>query len=153
MCFQLLLIEDDVLQVKLLSYQLRAIQDPDIPINLSVARDGVEAQEFLMRSIEEESDTPCPDLILLDLNMPRLPGQPFLEWLRRQTNDRIRCIPVIILTTSENTEEALSAYKQVISAFIPKPTNVGGQKAFLESLQHLWARISIRLGDVDDGRT
>ncbi|MBD1995270.1 response regulator [Leptolyngbya sp. FACHB-541] len=148
--FELLLVEDDPMQVKLMELQLKSIKSEcfTASTNLSVVRDGVAAQDYLYQALERQ--VPRPDLILLDLNMPRMGGQKFLEWLRNESDFRLKCIPVVVLSTSRNQEEALNAYRQQIAAFVPKPTDITALRSILESMQQLWVKFSLKLPDVED---
>ena len=101
---EILLVEDDPVDVRLMQ---RAMQGGDIQKHLHVARDGVEGLRFLRRE-GEHANAPKPDLILLDLNMPRMGGLEFLQEL--QAEPELTRAPVIVLTTSASDEDIISAY-------------------------------------------
>ena len=87
---------------------------------MSIARDGEDALEFLRREGEYE-DAPRPDLILLDLFMPKMGGQEFLEIVK--ADDAFKAIPVVILTTSDADQDIVKGYTSQASAFITKPVD------------------------------
>src|SRR6056297_1048953 len=86
----------------------KALEQGKLANNLHVTTDGVDALEFLRQDGEYE-DAPRPDLILLDLNMPRKDGQEVLEELR--ADDELRRIPVVVLTSSESEEDIVRSYE------------------------------------------
>ena len=145
--FEILLIEDDSAQALLVKLHLRSDSLQSYPINLNTVRDGLDAQTFLNQSLNRQK--PRPDLIILDLNMPRMNGQQFLEWLRQEADFRLRCIPVVVMTTSTNEQEILAAYQQQIATYIPKPLDSRNLLLILESMQKIWVQFSISLPEGD----
>jgi chemotaxis family two-component system response regulator Rcp1 len=111
-----LLVEDSPGDVRLAQIAFLA---SDKPICLHVARDGVEAMEFLLRD-----DLPQPDLILLDLNLPRIDGR---ELLVRLKNDHsMKSIPTVILSTSDAEDDVQYCYREHATCFIKKPQHLDG---------------------------
>jgi len=111
---KLLLIEDDSLDV--ISVK-RSLKELSSDVDLQVANDGSEAIKLLLK----KEDVFRPDVIVLDLNMPRMNGIEFLQKIRG--NDELKNISVFIMTTSANTYDRLEAEKLGISGFIIKPLN------------------------------
>jgi two-component system response regulator len=101
---------------------LRAFSKNRISNRVAVARDGVEAIDFLFGKEDQElSSDPLPALILLDLKLPRIDG---LEVLRRiRANDRTHLIPVVILTTSKEQQDILEGYRLGANSYIRKPVD------------------------------
>ncbi|NQZ69259.1 MAG: response regulator [Lentisphaeria bacterium] len=113
----ILLVEDNSADIKLTQ---KAFEKGKIKNHLSIARDGEDALEFLRREGEYE-DAPRPDLILLDLFMPKMGGQEFLEIVK--ADDAFKAIPVVILTTSDADQDIVKGYTSQASAFITKPVD------------------------------
>ena len=115
---QILLVEDDPADVELTQYTLK---NSKIQVNLHVVGDGVEALAFL-RQEGEFTKAPRPDLILLDLNMPRMDGRTFLAEMR--INDKFKAIPVVVLTTSPVEEDVVKSYCLGANCYITKPVGL-----------------------------
>ncbi len=102
---------------------------------LHVACDGVEAMRFL-RAAPPYDDAPRPDLVLLDLNMPRMNGR---EVLREMLADpSLRTIPVVVLSTSSAPEDVRTAYALQANSFVTKPVDFGRFREVVQSLDHFW---------------
>ncbi len=112
-----LLVEDDPGDVLMTR---EAFEDNKVANRLSVVSDGVSALEFL-RKEGEHSDAPTPDLILLDLNLPRMDGREVLEALKNDA--ALRAIPVVVLTTSEAEEDVVRSYSLHANAYVTKPVD------------------------------
>ncbi|GGM20942.1 two-component system response regulator [Promicromonospora citrea] len=114
---EILLVEDDpgdVLMTK------EAFEDHRVPNRVSVVGDGVSALEFLRKQGEFE-DAPTPDLVLLDLNLPKMDG---LEVLAVAKGDpMLRHIPVVVLTTSDAQEDVVGSYSLHANAYVTKPVD------------------------------
>ena len=114
---RVLLVEDDPGDVLLIE---EAFADNKVRNRLHVVSDGVEAIEFL-RKRGENAQAPTPDLVLLDLNLPRMDGR---EVLRAVKGDpALRSIPIVVLTTSEAEEDVLRSYKLHANADVTKPVD------------------------------
>ena len=112
-----LLVEDDAGDVLLIQ---EAFQDNKVRNRLHVVSDGVEALSFLRRE-GEHADAPQPDLVLLDLNLPRKDGREVLAEIK--ADDELRHIPVVVLTTSKAEEDVLRSYKLHANAYVTKPVD------------------------------
>jgi len=112
-----LLIEDDPGDVLMTR---EAFEDNKLRNRLSVVSDGVSALEFL-RKEGEHTDAPTPDLILLDLNLPRMDGREVLQALKEDAG--LRSIPVVVLTTSEAEEDVVRSYSLHANAYVTKPVD------------------------------
>jgi CheY-like chemotaxis protein len=114
---EVLLVEDDpgdVLMTK------EAFEDYKLSNQLHVVTDGAEAMEFLRRK-GEHADAPRPDLVLLDLNLPRMDGREVLQAIK--SDPELASIPVVILTTSEAEEDVLRSYSLHANAYVTKPVD------------------------------
>ena len=112
-----LLVEDDEGDVLMTR---EALDEGKILNRLHVAGDGVEALAFLRRE-GPHADAPRPDLVLLDLNLPRVDGRQVLEEIK--ADDALRRIPVVVLTTSEADEDVLRSYDLHANAYVSKPVD------------------------------
>lgn len=112
-----LLVEDDPGDVLMTR---EAFEDNKVANNLFVVNDGVTAMEFL-RKQGEHTDAPTPDLVLLDLNLPRMDGREVLAALKE--DPELRRIPVVVLTTSEAEEDVLRSYSLHANAYVTKPVD------------------------------
>jgi two-component system response regulator len=102
---------------------------------LHVVDDGVEAMEFLRRQ-GKYTDAPRPDLVLLDLNMPRKNGQEVLAEIK--ADDRLKNIPVVILTTSRAEEDVSRAYGHHANCYITKPVDFDAFTKVVQTIQDFW---------------
>jgi CheY-like chemotaxis protein len=114
---EVLLVEDDPGDVLLIR---EAFEDNKVANRLHVVADGVEALEF-MRQQGQYADAPRPDLVLLDLNLPRKDGREVLAEVKR--DDGLRTIPVVVLTTSQAEEDVLRSYDLHANAYVTKPVD------------------------------
>lgn len=128
----ILLVEDDEADVLLTKRELDRKQ---IYNSLTVAGNGWEALGML-RGENGFERIIQPDLILLDLNMPRLNGRETLEHLKKDEN--LRHIPVVILTTSDSDEDIRACYERQCSCFITKPADLGSFQEFIGSIRDFW---------------
>lgn len=112
-----LLVEDDPGDVLMTR---EAFEDNKVANRLQVVSDGVSALAFL-RKEGEHADAPTPDLVLLDLNLPRMDGREVLEAMKN--DDALRSIPVVVLTTSEAEEDVVRSYSLHANAYVTKPVD------------------------------
>jgi two-component system, chemotaxis family, response regulator Rcp1 len=128
-----LLVEDDPGDQELTR---RALQDDILRTTLYVVSDGEEAMDFLLRrgNYSNAASAPRPDLMLLDLNMPKLDGRQVLYQVRENAN--LRRLPVVVLTTSKQEEDIIRSYDLGCNSFITKPVEVD---AFMRTVRGLGA--------------
>lgn len=114
---EVLLVEDDPGDVLMTR---EAFEEHKVVNRLSVVADGVSAMAFL-RKEGEHAEAPTPDLILLDLNLPRMDGREVLAAVK--ADERLKQIPVVVLTTSEAEEDVLRSYSLHANAYVTKPVD------------------------------
>jgi CheY-like chemotaxis protein len=114
---QVLLVEDDPGDVLITK---EAFAENKVRNQLNVVNDGVKALAYLRRE-DSYADAPRPDLILLDLNLPRLGGHEVLEQIKSDAD--LQCIPVVVLTTSDAEEDVLRSYNLHANAYVTKPVD------------------------------
>ena len=132
---EVLLVDDDINDVFIMK---RALDKANVVLNLHHVSDGVEAMQFLKKE-NPYTTKPTPDLILLDLRMPRKDG---LEVLKDIKNDRIfKVIPVCILTTSSDDQDVINSYSSYASAYITKPVDLEQLKKIVAVLDSFWFSI------------
>jgi chemotaxis family two-component system response regulator Rcp1 len=129
---EILLVEDDPGDVELTQY---AIKKAKILVNLHVARDGLEAMAFLRRE-GDFADSPCPDLILLDLNLPGMDGREVLAAVK--ADPQLKSIPVVVLTTSQSDEDVLKSYCLGANCFITKPVGLEQFAKVVAAIDDFW---------------
>jgi two-component system, chemotaxis family, response regulator Rcp1 len=116
----------------------KALQHARVISNLSMAEDGIAALQFLRRE-GGFADAPRPDLILLDLNLPRKDGRKVLEELKADPD--LKRIPVIILTTSQADKDVLRAYGLHANCYVVKPVDFERFAIVVRSIQEFWFSI------------
>lgn len=117
--FVVLLAEDDPADAHLVQV---ALTENRILTDLHIVGDGREALDFLRREGARFADAPRPDLILLDLNMPRLDGREFLSAIKQDAS--LRDIPVVVLTTSDVERDVVASYGLGAAGYITKPVDL-----------------------------
>jgi len=127
-----LLVEDNAADVRLMQ---EAFRELDTSIKLHVAYDGIEAMAFLGRG-GVHVDAPRPDLILLDLNMPKMDGREVLARIKKDNS--LRNIPIVILTTSESEADIMVSYQLQASCYIRKPAQWEAFDAIVRTINALW---------------
>lgn len=132
---KILLVEDNPGDVRLTE---EALKEGKVHNTLYVAGDGVEALAFL-RNEDGYADVPRPDVILLDLNLPRKDGREVLAEIKACHN--LRRIPVVILTTSEAEEDILHSYNLHANCYITKPVNLEQFIEVVKSVDNFWFTI------------
>lgn len=115
-----------------------AIEQSDLQTKLHITHDGIEAMAFLTND-GKYADAPRPDLILLDLNMPRMDGHEVLTWLKNQTS--LKNIPVIILTTSDASQDVEECYNKQANCFITKPIDLDEFTRVINEVNGFWTQI------------
>lgn len=129
---EILLVEDNMADVRLTE---EALREAPAPYSLHVIRDGEEAMAFL-RHDGPYKDVPRPDIILLDLNMPRKGGREVLAEIKDDPD--LRRIPVIILTTSTDTEDIRQAYDLHANSYLVKPVDLSRFFTVISALEGFW---------------
>ena len=129
----ILLVEDDPADQKLIKLSLK---NQKIANDVYCAGCGEEALDFLYRRNGFNSDTPRPDLILLDLNMPGMGGKEFLKQIK--ADEEQKSIPVIILTTSESERDIVETYKLQASGYVHKPVSLEEFKTVMGKIEDYW---------------
>jgi CheY-like chemotaxis protein len=131
----ILLVEDNPADVKITQ---RALRESASPVELLVVRDGEEAVDYLLRQGKHAGDPAWrpPDLILLDLNLPRLTGRQVLERIR--ATPALRAVPVVVLTTSRRLEDVQDLYAAGANTYIEKPRDFARFVEVLRTIQHYW---------------
>jgi CheY-like chemotaxis protein len=132
---EILLVEDNLGDIRLTQ---EALQESRVRNRLSVARDGVEALAFLRRE-DHHAEAATPDLILLDLNLPKKDGREVLAEIK--SDQCLRKIPVVILTTSRAEEDVLRSYRLHANCYITKPVDFDQFIRVVQSIEGFWLTI------------
>jgi len=132
---ELLLVEDSEPDVRL---TIEALREAKVKNRLWVVEDGVEALDFLRRQ-GRHADAPRPDLILLDLNLPRKDGRQVLKEVK--SDDSLKRIPVVVLTTSKSEEDVLRAYNLHANCYITKPVDFARFMDVVKSIENFWLTV------------
>jgi CheY-like chemotaxis protein len=130
-----LLVEDSPGDVRLTR---EAFKDAKMRINLHVASDGAEAMAFLERE-GNHANAPRPDLILLDLNLPKKDGREVLAELKESSV--LKSIPVVILTTSASETDIQGSYQHHANCYITKPVDLEGFLKVVRSIENFWLTV------------
>jgi two-component system, chemotaxis family, response regulator Rcp1 len=129
---EVLLVEDSPGDVRLTQ---EAFRDTGKPVSLHLAADGIEAMAFLRRQ-GVYVDAPRPDLILLDLNLPRMDGREVLALIKKDQD--LRIIPTIILTTSDSEADILISYQLQANCYLRKPAHWDAFDNLVRSINAFW---------------
>jgi CheY-like chemotaxis protein len=132
---EILLVEDNAADVRLTE---EALREGKVRNNLHVARDGMEALEFLKRQGKHAKAT-RPDLILLDLNLPRRDGREVLAEIKN--DPELKMIPVVVLTTSSAEADILKSYKLHANCYITKPVDLEQFVSVVKSIDDFWLTV------------
>lgn len=132
---EILLIEDNSSDVDL---TIEAFQESQLHSQLNVVRDGEAALAFLRRQ-EKYANAPRPHLILLDLNLPKMNGREVLAEIK--TDPDLRCIPVVVFTTSSAEEDILKSYDLHANCYITKPINFEQFIEIIKAIENFWFTI------------
>jgi chemotaxis family two-component system response regulator Rcp1 len=129
---QVLLVEDSPGDVRLTQ---EAFRDANTAIHLHVASDGVEAMVFLRRQ-GAQVHAPRPDLVLLDLNLPKMDGRQVLAHIKE--DDSLKTIPTVILTTSGAEADITTSYQLHANCYLRKPVQLDEFEALVKSINDFW---------------
>ena len=132
---EILLVEDNPGDVRLTK---EALKEGKVYSNLHWAKDGVEALEFLRRQ-GKFAGVPRPDIILLDLNLPKKDGREVLSEIKNDEN--LKRIPVVILTTSKAEEDVLRSYQLHANCYVTKPVDLEKFIGVVESIDKFWLTV------------
>jgi len=132
---ELLFVEDNPGDVRLTQ---EALEEKKVRINVHVVWDGVEALDYLRRE-GEYADAVRPDVILLDLNLPKKDGREVLAEIKADT--KLKSIPVVILTTSKAEEDIIKTYNLHANCFVTKPTDLDQFVKVVQSIEDFWFTI------------
>lgn len=129
---EILLIDDDPVDVRLTTEQLATSK---LRNRVSWAKDGIQALQYLRRE-GEFADAPFPDLILLDLNMPRMDGHGFLAEVK---NDPVLAtIPIVVVTTSDADRDIIESYRLHANAYVTKPIGLEQMGKVVRAIEGFW---------------
>jgi len=130
-----LLVEDNPADQQL---TIRAFKKGHVNTNLQIANDGVEAMAYLLGEgkYQDRELYPIPDMVLLDINMPRMDGKQVLQKIRE--NDSLKIIPVIMLTTSDQEKDIIDSYHLGVNAYISKPVRIKDFMEVVNKLEDFW---------------
>lgn len=131
--FQILLIEDDPADARLAQI---ALKEAKVYSVVHHVRDGVEALDFLRRKAPDFTTAPRPDLVLLDLNMPRMDGRQVLQAMKGDSD--LKTIPVVVLTTSDVDRDIAASYALGANSFVTKPMDVDEFCAVIRGIESYW---------------
>ena len=132
---EILLVEDNPGDVRLTQ---EALGEAKVRNNLAVARDGVEALSYLRREAPFE-DAARPDMVLLDLNLPRKDGREVLAEIK--ADPELRRLPVVVLTTSSAEKDVLESYNLYANCYITKPVDLDQFVSIVSSIEDFWLTI------------
>ena len=131
----ILIVEDNPGDARL---AVEALTEGKITNNISIVQDGVEAVSFLRRE-NEHTDAPRPDLILLDLNLPKMNGKDVLAIIKNDSE--LKRIPVIILTTSDADQDISATYELQANCYITKPVGFDKFIDVIQSVENFWLSV------------
>jgi len=129
---EVLLVEDSPGDVRLTQ---EAFREANMSIHLHVASDGVEAMAFLRREGSEDH-APRPDIILLDLNLPKMDGREVLALIKEDSS--LKLIPTVILTTSEAEVDIVKSYQLQANCYLNKPVQLEAFESLVKSINDFW---------------
>jgi two-component system, chemotaxis family, response regulator Rcp1 len=132
---EILLVEDNLGDVRLTK---EALKEGKVYNNLHWAKDGVEALEFLRRE-GPHKDAPRPDIILLDLNLPKKDGREVLSVIKN--DQQLKHIPVVVLTTSKAEEDVLRSYELHANCYVTKPVDLDKFIVVVQSIDRFWLTV------------
>jgi len=133
---KILLVEDNEGDILLTR---EALEHADKLRQIDVVKNGSEAIRFLEDSLLKVNNS-IPDIIFLDINLPKMNGQEVLQFIK--TNDRLKHIPVIMLTTSSSQKDILSSYLNGANSYITKPVDLNSYMETIAKVEEYWYEIS-----------
>jgi two-component system, chemotaxis family, response regulator Rcp1 len=138
--FAILLVEDNPADIQITR---RALRDCKLPVDLIVVRDGQEAIDYLMHQGRHATDPNWrqPDLVLLDLNLPRVTGREVLQCIR--THPLLKLVPVVVLSTSNRQEDVQALYASGANTYLVKPQDFNRFVEVLHTIQRYWLDMAL----------
>ena len=133
---EILLIDDNPADAELIRICL--VSGPNV-VNLHVTEDGGEALRFLQRE-GEHANAPRPDLVLLDLSLPRIDGRKILQMIRNTAD--LRRLPVVVFTSSENPVDVAASYDLGASCFVTKPITLNELERVVHAITDFWLTVA-----------
>lgn len=140
----ILLVEDDLEDQRLTK---RAFKASKLRNEVYTVNDGEEALDYLYHrgAYASPGVAPRPDMILLDLNMPKLDGRAVLDTIKQ--DPKLRSIPVVVLTTSSQEEDIARSYELGVNSYITKPVRMEGFLEAIKALEHYWFNLVVLPGN------
>ena len=132
---EILLVEDNPADARLV---VEVFKDFSVKNKIHVVVDGIAAMDFLNKK-GEYKNVPRPDIILLDLNLPRKDGREVLKEIKE--DEELRCIPVVILTTSSAKEDIIKTYSNHANCYITKPVDFDQFLKVVQSIENFWLTV------------
>ena len=132
---EILLVEDNPGDVRL---TIEALKEGKVANEINVAADGIEALAFLRRE-GKYKNAPKPDLILLDLNLPKKNGREVLAEIKM--NPHLKCIPVVVLTSSQAETDIVTTYNLHANCYITKPVDFDQFIKVVKSIENFWFKV------------
>lgn len=132
---KILLVEDNPADIRLIK---EVFKDTDSNNEIFVVKDGVDVMDFLNQKSRFQ-DVPKPDIILLDLNLPRKDGREVLREIKE--NDDFKYIPIVVLTTSSSKEDVIKTYGNHANCYITKPVDFDRFLKVIKSIEDFWLKI------------
>jgi chemotaxis family two-component system response regulator Rcp1 len=132
---EILLVEDNPGDVRLTR---EVLKESKVRSNLHVVEDGMKAMAYLRRE-SKYADAVRPDIVLLDLNLPKKDGREVLIGIK--TDEDLKRIPVVILTTSEDERDILEAYNNHVNCYVTKPLDIDQFTKIVKSIEDFWLTI------------
>lgn len=129
----ILLVEDDLGDQRLIE---KSLCNEKILNELITVNDAESALQYLQRSQDGNKESPRPDLILLDLNLPGMFGKEFLK--RIKASPELNTIPVVVLTTSDSEQDILESYKLQAAGYVKKPITLQGFQEVMKDMEEYW---------------
>jgi len=133
--FEILLVEDNLGDIYLMRMALETVSSP---VNLTVVNDGEEAIRRIL--LDKGSGAPRPDLILLDLSLPKRTGYEVLAAVRE--NPETSCVPVLILSSSDASKDIRRAYELHANGYIRKPSDMDDLKSIVTGIENFWLSVA-----------
>jgi len=130
--FRILLVEDNLADVRLTE---EAMKDASLPVTLDIENDGESALAFLLHCCQK-SRHKLPDLILLDLNLPKIDGRELLALIKQDS--RLKHIPVIVLSTSAAENDITQAYNAHCNCYLTKPVDFDDFSTLIQAIKSFW---------------